>query len=371
VAKILNIQFNRLVNNSHVATFSSIQTGGPIWLTPPNNPPSGWQEMDGYQEEFGIDASRATRLFVGPWITRYDFVQWALGWTFSIPSATNPGQGQLVRLLPAQHPEFPWLFAMHVKLVKGLGAWTNNPYVGAQDECGNVATDPVTGYAVNPIPMICYFDEATGLDTHSCLYAVDYEAVDYEIRDTSYLPNGEMSRWVTKSFTFSSKALSVPSNRLQFADGSGPIPEPGIQILGSQEWTYLWRQVPDVPWSAIQNSVGGVNNAPFDGDPGWPSFPTGTMLCLSPETIRHRGPTGRIVWDVAYKFLYFDPNPGGPSGHNYFPKISGSTLTWVLGTMDGTTTGQTLYPSVDLTKLFVPPAPQNYQTPTAPTSGCP
>lgn len=369
-ARIVNNQFNRIVNNSHIGAL--VNTGGPGWLPPPTIPPAGWSEVDGYDEEFQQDNSQATRIFIGPWITRYNLVQWALGWSYSVPNANNPAQGQLVRILPAQHPEFPWLFARRVKLVKGVGAWGNNPYVSAQDECGNVATNPTTGYALNPIPMICYFDPATGSDALSCVYAVTYQAVDFEIRDTSYLPSSEMSRWVTRNYTYAVQALSVPTNRLRFADGSGPISEGGIFVSKTQELTYLWREVPDVPEQAIQATIGHVNAAPFDGDPGFPTYPPGTLLCMAPEKTRHRGPTGRITWDISYKFLYRDNGtPTAPAGHNFFPNTSKQSLTWVLATFDGTPTGPTLYQPADFTQLFTVPNPANYQTPTLPSPACP
>lgn len=366
-APIVNTQFNPILNQSHIGTFNSV-SGGPQWLTPPSSPPKGWNEIDGYQEQFGVDASAATRLFRGPWITRFDFVQWALGFTYSVPNQNMPNQGQLVRFLPAQHPEFPWLFAVDVRLVRGEGAYANNPYVGAQDECGNVTRDPATNYATPPIPMICYFDQPTGSDANSCIYAVEYQALDYEVRDASFLPNGEMSRWTAKTVTFSNKTQNIPGGWLKWADGTpGTLAESGTLIFGTLELTYRWRQVPDVPWVAIQNCIGGVNLNPFDGDGGYPTFPPQTLLCLSPEVERHRGPTGRIMWDIIYKFFY------SPVGHNSFPRrdTQGNFQGYFPMTFDGTTNGKTLYPIVDFAQLWVPPLPANYQTLTGLTSACP
>jgi hypothetical protein len=363
-----NTGFNGPLNHSHIANFATV-TGGPTWLTPPSIPPAGWNDVDGYSEEFGVDQTSARRVFVGPWVTRYDFLAWALGYTYSVPNSSNAQQGQLIRFLPAQHPEFPWLFATNVKLRDGYGAWTQNPYVGAQDECGNITTNPATGYATNPLPMIGYFDPATGSDALSCIYEVTYQALDYEVRDASYLPNGEMSRWVTKTVTFSNKAQQVPFGWLKWADGTAGAPtEPGLLIFGTMELTYRWRQVPDIPWLAIQNTVGTVNQANFDGDNGYPTFFPGTLLCQSPEVERHRGPTGRVMWDILYKFAFL------PVGWNSFPRrdTSGSFLGYfpvVFGS--GSQAGQPLYKPADFTQLFVPPAPSNYQTPTASSPGCP
>src|SRR5438552_13218384 len=134
--------------------------------------------MDGYEEQWTPDSAQITRVFNGPWVTRQSFLFWALGSAWSTQDPNIPGQGILNRTLPAQDPEFPWLYAQSARLVRGLGAWTDSPYVGSQDECGNVAraggTTPF-GYVTIQLPKIAYFDPATGSDANSAVYAITYQ----------------------------------------------------------------------------------------------------------------------------------------------------------------------------------------------------
>jgi hypothetical protein len=370
---IINTTFARALNHSHIAHSTAKLLAMPV----------GWNEMDGYDEVFSTTDARATRVFNGPWVTRHLFKQWALGYSFSVGNPNNvlsgnagcnaPGTGILNRVIPAQHPEMPWLYASEVKLLDGLGGWKNNPYVGFQDECGNVTAVPGTGYATSPIPMIAYYNYENGNDANSCVYAVTYTDRDYEILEQPDPVVGEMGRYVTRHGTYASKALTIPYPRLKFTDGSGEVPEQGIFIVGTEEVAYTWHQVPDIPWGAIQNCVGKVNSGDFDGFASYPTFTAGTLLCLAPERERKRMCTGRIGWQITFRFLYL--NTGScllQRGHNYFPKVDASgNLTFVLATYDGTQTGRGLYDKADFTTLFQPVSPGNYQTATLSTTSCP
>jgi hypothetical protein len=367
---LINGNFVPNVNLSHIAHYTSNAL----------LPPAGWHEIDGYQEEWNQDSAQITRIFIGPWVTRQVFLFWALGASWSLQDPNNPNGGIIQRALPAQHPEFPWLYAQSARLLRGQGAWRDNPYVGPQDECGNIAQTggiaPI-GYAAKPIPMIAYFDHETGSDANSAMYAVTYQPVDYEIRQTPDPIAGELSRFVTRSFNYASKAQTIPASRLYFTFGAGKkfqVPEPGVWIFNSQEITYTWHMVPDLPISAINNCLGKVNIAPFDGAPGYELYGPGTLLCLAPETVRKRGLTGRIYWDITYKFLHVDNGDQMTArGHNYFPYFNNLTnmLSFEHATLDGTETGQELFARTDFNQLFTVPAPQNYQTSTLPSTACP
>ena len=373
---LINTAFTPNVNLSHIAHYSG----------PNLAPPPGWHEYDGYQEEWNSDTAQATRVFIGPWVTRQQLLIWALGFSYSIPDPNNPpsansnGGGILIRTLPAQHPEFPWLYAQSARLVRGIGAWANSPYVGPQDSCGNIAQasgNLPKGYVANPLPMIAYFDQPTGSDANSAMYAVTYQPVDYEIRQTADPLAGELSRFVSRTFTFSSKAQIIPASRLYFTFGGGKnfqVPEPGVWIFNAQEITYVWHDIPDLPLAAIGSCVGKVNSVPFDGAPGYDLYGPGTLLCLAPETRRKRNVVGRIVWDITYKFLHVDNGDATTSrGHNYFPYFNnlGNSLSFEHATLDGTDSGQELYARTDFNTLFTVPFPQNYQTSDLPTPNCP
>lgn len=115
-----------------------------------NARPDGVTEIDGYTEMWRADGNcQAVRIFDVPWAIKKTFVDWVLGYTVAVPideegNVTNYGNpegggytagvldpfaatggGALLREIPSQHPEYPWLYAVECELEKGLGAITN------------------------------------------------------------------------------------------------------------------------------------------------------------------------------------------------------------------------------------------------------
>jgi hypothetical protein len=119
--------------------------------------PDGIHEVEGYKEVWESDgaATQATRIFDVPWRIRKLCVDWWLGYDFNyVPSLTGgyapppagvsiddlvngitswsvvqpllggPLGGKISRIVPAQHPEFPWLYASRVELQEGKGVAT-------------------------------------------------------------------------------------------------------------------------------------------------------------------------------------------------------------------------------------------------------
>src|SRR5262245_2135136 len=76
--------------------------------------PEEWEECDeGYSEQWRTDQVTVVRCFRGPFSTRKDFVDYMLGYCRVDPDANNA----IKRVIPAQHPEYPWMYAQEANLV--------------------------------------------------------------------------------------------------------------------------------------------------------------------------------------------------------------------------------------------------------------
>jgi hypothetical protein len=179
------------------------------------------------------------------------------------------------------------------------------------------------------------------------------------------IPNtkNELERWVVREGEGSVQYLPLQGLPLMFYEGplkGQQIPESAKgAILFVDELAYTWVDVPDVPWAAIQACVGKINRNPFDGagNGAWPVYAPGTLLMQAPKRRRHRNPTGRVSWDIVYRFLY------RPQGWNNYPAaaIAGGSFGFFGASFDGTPTGQKAYGDAEYDALFIPPPPVNYQ----------
>ncbi|MES2342329.1 MAG: hypothetical protein V4597_11670 [Pseudomonadota bacterium] len=358
--------------------------------------PPGIREVEGYKEYWTEDESQAIRVFDIQWSQRYAARDWFLGYTTNLagppvlvvgsPLQPNPN-GVLHRSLPAAHPEQPWLFASRMELMQGIGAMINNPQVFAQDVFGNFALDNLNQRIV--LPMIAYHDTVNDFPGYG-RYAVTYSARDYELRSDAEVQlqaSGELSRYVSRFWTYSAlmlplgsltsqlyyggdlaKAATVidpkdkkvpPTDKVTLAGQN--VPEPGAKIIPMQQLTYKWHQVPDVPEAAIDNCVGHVNGATFDGAPGARAYPPGTLLCHPPQRERTpRSIVGRISWTITYRFDY------RAQGWNFFPAADGQYyLAGFYNDRNDAVLGKVpdhlLYEGADFNALFKPPPPVKYQ----------
>jgi hypothetical protein len=306
--------------------------------------PDGWQELSDYSESWESsgngDRSRAevTRTFQGPWGSRKEFIDWALGFS------DNVG-GILTRSVPAQHPEYPWLYAVSATNVKGQGLFIQNPNYDPE----------ATG-----IDMIAFIDRDTQTDAHCCRVQVRYTRLMYTIRDDRDIALNsatELQRYIIRTRVRSLRSQPLPPGQLVFQGTATPIPSSAGNILSPmQELTYRWMQVPDLPEKAFDLCQGCVNDKAFD-----PAFmmngrligftrggyPAGTLLCQAPETIEDRGVTGREQWTIVYKFIF------NRNGWNKFPDANGNYVTAVYQNNPN----KMLYDAVDFMQLFTQPNP--------------
>jgi len=328
-----------------------------------------WQEVDGYKEHFRQDDIQVVRMFRVAWNLRGLFVNRMLGYSTSQQQTALQGGGSQViyrikRVIPAQHPERPWLYADSVELMKGEGAIRNNANTFATDANGNIIDD--TNSNAIALPMIEYFDQSGNGDGQA-LMAVRYTFRDYEILSDDDLvaqwQGNELGRWVTQTRKYSVQSLALPGKGVIFNDPNAPaaingtlITQTGVGIIMPVvDYQYAWHQVPDVPEAAIDACVGFVNSQPFDGISGRRQFAPGTLLCMAPSTDRIRTAVGRVAWEIKYHLLY------RATGWNNYPASDGNFYR-VNRTSDGTTAnGVPVYPSADFSQLFGIPASVIYQ----------
>lgn len=318
--------------------------------------PFGVSEVEGYKETFTADGEQqAIRVFDVNWYTRKAFVDWVLGYTESLPDSSIY---RLSRTIPAQHPEYPWMYASSIELVSGIGKHRENPHIVVRDGNNNIVTDVWLGQVNDRIPvsMIAY-DDSEGL-AGLARYSVVYRPRDYTIlTDDDMTASGwagnELSRYVSRTVTYAITTLPIPANTLQFTEGpynTRRIPEAGVRLFPTKELTYTWHQVPDVPDGAISDAQGLVNDGNFDGLGGAPTYPAETLLFQPPAVVRGRMVNGRVSWTIAYKFLY------RPTGWNKFPAPDGNDYR--VGKIDALVRGP--YLVADFNLLFRPPTPKVY-----------
>lgn len=283
-------------------------------------------EVDGYREQFSAKMAQATRVFDVSWDQRGGFIVSMLGYA-------EPAPPDIYRLLPNQHPNFPWMYATDVELVQPIGAMSRDSMqVAGMIAYVNGAPDSNNTFADFP---------------GKARYKVTYKTLPYDVIANNNMPGAsEFYRFVEPRPAYAIQALPVTSFQLKFADTGDPIGA-ATKLMPTQELQYIWYQVPGVPGAAIDNCIGAVNGAVFDQTVGaykGRNCPSETMLMLAPHIERYRGATGRIMFDITYKFLYRS------QGHNVYPRVKNNDVEFQRGKINQT--GGLLYPNKDFRTLF-------------------
>lgn len=318
--------------------------------------PSFIREREPYREWFtGDGEQRITRTFDVPFSGRLTAVDYFLGASYSVPetttfggfnqgsfpTTTQTGNANIVRILPDQVPTHPHLWASACE-VEGWGAYVNDPNCKTADG--------------EQVPMITFIStnggqpDVDGVARISVTYTPRmYELLsDAEAAATGY---GELSRYVDRQITYAVQAQQIPST-IQFKFIEGPaantvVPMNPVLIIPLKQLQYRWVDVPDIPHTSIDACLGKVNDAEFDGAPGWPAYPAGTLLCQPPKTRRYRTFYGRTLWEITYCFDY------RPNGWNKFLAASPATArgNYYLAAQEGDST-KPLFASADFSSLF-------------------
>lgn len=240
-----------------------------------------YQEHEGASESWDHERNEASRTLRCPWNQRAEFMASMLGFP------TNIGP-VLLRALPEVHPDYEWMRAARCELINGLG------YPGAgsagqlaykvRDSQGNASNTP--GYAV---------------------YRVTYRGFNYEFHqdaEAQASPIGEMCRYVERLQTYAGESVTYPDGSFQWGPGEGTFTDKTIfeavpRNLLTKQLTYIWHQVPLVPNTAIENCIGRVNSAVFDG-----RYPVNTLLFIAPEVEPIFDVVGNVIFNIKYQFIY-------------------------------------------------------------------
>lgn len=350
--------------------------------------PAGVVECgDRYREEWDGEETRITREFLVPFSVRKAFLDWVLGYSYSQTRRVDDNDpnspfdltkpGILRRVIPDQHPEFPWLYAHSASLVGGEGAYVNRDMILYDDLGSPITVDhqvavPNDLFQIDQAPVgveeqtaiinVMTFADKRGDKFFDGMgrYLVVYRSLPYDVRtdeENAVLGQGELSRYVDRAFDYSIRSIPIPKNQLIFTEApyiGQPVPENGVRLFPTRQLTYTWHELPDLPIAAFSTCVGRVNGEVFDAK--WPplkaegGFAIGTLLCLAPKVRRYRGLTGRICWTVTYRFDF------NPFTWNKFPAFDGSFYT--VRHRDGTAP---VYDSANFSDLFRLPPPVQYQ----------
>jgi len=263
--------------------------------------------FEGYRESWSNDGTaEAVRILECDWKDRKNFVRAMLG-------GVTTG---ITRTPPDVHPDYNLkalaagggggLVATNVELVAGIGV-------------------PAAGGSKG---MISY-DRAR--------FAVTYKAVPYNIYGGTQPNELEADRYIIRRTNYAIESLTIPGQGLKFTDGT-KINEQMTILMPTQEITYTWVMTPKVPYSAINNCIGKVNQGVFDN-----RYEAETLLMVAPDIEPYWHPAQEVVvWNITYKWIY------RATEWNKFYRRSTNQFEPVVGVASGTKP----YETADFNTLF-------------------
>lgn len=316
----------------------------------------------GYRESWSEDgsANQTERTFVIPWTKRAEFRDYMIGYAWVEKSVLHNmvrigADGFVKRVIPAQDPEYPYLYASKCELIEGAGKAVRGRFFTKREVDGTPPAPDVGFHAqfggVPPklLPearrdepdeknslrdKITYVGDEENRPANEpkvgegkAVMRVVYTPRTYRIFDDDEVRlmmeqqgihtslwrySHEMVRWVTRTRTFSYQMLPLAAlqasakNKLTFTEGpyvGAVVPEPGVITVPVVTFLYEWI-TPGI-CNAAMNVQGKVNQQIFDGFDGAPLFPRRTLLCQTPTVERlPPGPRGHAMYRITYRFDY-------------------------------------------------------------------
>lgn len=378
--------------------------------------PGTLDETDGYRERLGPDGWEVERVYLCNWSDLAAAMQWFYGYStladqfvlnaqligpggFAPPEADRilkagngfpplPAPKILQRVIPAQDSYRPYLYADHVELLEGIGAWVQDPGLFLKDNQGNFLTnngapanapDPKTGFPPNGIrlPGMVYAElSAVGAVNLAAIgqpppgqnlvpsgrfsdgaakIRVTFRPRPYVVQNDAQMQQngkGEIGRYVERQPRYAIQGvplakIAASGKILKFDQGpyaQTAIPEAGVLLVPTGSWKYVWHDVPFYPQAAILACQGKCNAEPFDGVTGYPQFPAQTILCQAPEIVMKRNASGQPAFTVTWVLDY------RPQGWNKFPAGDGN---FYQATWGGTgNTADLVFQPTDFGQLF-------------------
>ena len=346
--------------------------------------PEWADEMDGgYTETWSETDKETSRCFRIPYTKRAEFRAYMLGYSRVIPNPQfnngnpaidQPGTGIISHVIPAQDPEYPFLYCIQCSLLNNESGKAGRRRLYQADELDQ------NGLPNNPEPeeltkmrdklTFNIDDNATstldGTATMRCVYRPKAYRIETDANATGLVfkyGNGlafsrEMTRLLERRISYAVTALPLARvqaqavTKLKFWNPGGAfdgddIPEPGVQLIPTAEMQYVWW-TPGYSPTIFSNLSGKINDQPFDGYDGWPLFSAKTLLFQAPiveeqeRTIR-----GHRFFKITMRASYRQQTWWN------FPAPDGSQLPATWGHTDPALAGSTsVYTPGDFSKVF-------------------
>lgn len=319
-------------------------------------------------EQYSGDTFRATRTFDVPWYARWAFIKYLLG------TATLKG-GAISRELPDQYYAFFGGTATSQTNSKAFMIASTLQGI----ECLGQQKETTAGIGAGTKLSYCNYDVAR--------VTIGYESVTYNVLSDNEVGLSRANEAYLKRFTSvfrqpTAEFLTLPFGAFKWVElnDNGTVkidPKTNLpagimvtgsngKIVGASEVILVHHRVPGVP-RAIKTHIGSVNL--YD----WPEIGAlrGQLLLTNVEIKPYRWLDSFRLFDITYKFKFFDPNPiwsannpTNPTGHNWFlqhypvntaskiPDILQGKQEYKLITHDGTPTGNTVYAYKEFDQLF-------------------
>jgi hypothetical protein len=277
------------------------------------------------REAFANDRSVAERVYdVAPYTARVKAVEDFIGFATVL---TKNGGKYVHRQTPHYHPDWTdeynnyFLYATEVSSIEGIAT-------------------PIT--AGQTFPNL----KEPGVDVSNYLKArltVKYESLTYDILEDNQVAadsfgnpdESALTRYVTPTWKPQADYLTLPTGTYYFVGLAGPVAvSRGIgKILVNYDVSLKWHLVPPacvgttlvnpaLTTPSIDLALGKVNKADCFG------YKKGTLLLLAAEIERRRSPLGDRIYDITYRFKFFNPTGSGNVGHQFILRPEDNPATW-------------------------------------------
>lgn len=273
---------------------------------------------------------------------------------------------RMSRILPLQHPLFPWMFATEITSIQGRGQASGVRAYHRRADTHGVNWQYYRQYR----------------------FVVVFSGVKYAVKKDEGTEQSELYRYVERYHQLGLENIIRPGNSFRWVNGTPPagatIPFGFVARAPKGVLTYVWKNVTRFGLfgangvskpKRILDGLGKVNETTFDG------YPPGQLLMLPPKFVVNcapysvitstTGPTvGRgtadmnLTYDVEMPFSFIDPPLAGNfnyqlaplykrGGHNLFPPPPGAQRHfWYPATRTGANDSDSLYQPYDFHRLF-------------------
>lgn len=266
------------------------------------------------RESFSNNNFQVQRTLQCKWDDRWLLCLGLLGFPYTLYNLAD-GKLYVHRITPAGYQtvdlnalsggNLTWIYPVSIDSIEGLGKVTS------------VGADGINNYELARL-NVRYETLTYGIKT-------DQEMVEkgYKVYGTQFVDESKGGRYITRHLQPTAEYLTLPFGAMVWCDsGKNPITGSNGRIIASQEIMMQWHQVPGIP-VALNTHLGAVNHRIFPyldtltdfQDDGSEisyerTYPRGTLLLTSIEVKPYRWFKNLRLYDITYKFRYFQPVEG-------------------------------------------------------------